>query len=249
MMHCDHVHLTISTSLFQSIVRDFKISMALDEISRLENIQVPAYQIEEQLQQLKDQANQAGQADEFDDEQVRKKVESTLERRMVFDFLAEHADLEVEYMKEGEDQFDEALMEKLAQESLEREQTSTSEGEHDNVNPDEVVAAAEVPAAVEEEPVVETVVEEVEPVVVEAKVEEIEPVVENKIDEKNVAEDVEVTKEEKKQSFKYDDAEFKGMDQGEKAFNILVDLGMVELNPDPNAPDFDASAYADEEED
>jgi hypothetical protein len=27
----------------------------------------------------------------------------------------------------------------------------------------------------------------------------------------------------------------------------LVDLGMVELNPDPDAPDFDASAFADED--
>ena len=83
--------------------------MALDEISRLENIQVPAYQVEEQVQSLKDQATKTGETDEFDDESVRKKVESTLERRMVFDFLADRANLEVEYTKEGEGEFDEAM--------------------------------------------------------------------------------------------------------------------------------------------
>jgi hypothetical protein len=200
--------------------------MALDEISRLENIQVPAYQVEEQLQQLKDQANQAGQADEFDDEQVRKKVESTLERRMVFDFLAEHADLKVEYMKEGEDEFDAELMEKLAQESLERENASSSEGE----NHTEVDTVVE-PSAVKEEVVTEAAVEEKEPAAKEPAA-------------KAAVEEVKMTEA---PSFKYDGPEFKDMDQGEKAFNILVDLGMVELNPDPDAPDFDAGAFADED--
>ena len=202
--------------------------MALDEISRLENIQVPAYQIEEQVQSLKDQATKAGQTDEFDDEQVRKKVESTLERRMVFDFLAEQADLEVEYMEEGEDQFDEAMMEKLAQESLEREEAS--EGKEDA---DEVVAVAE--PVVEPEPVVEKV---------ESVVKEVETVVEKvqKTPKEEESSEVKAT------SFKYDDPQYKDMDQGEKAFNILVDLGAVEINPDPDSPDFDASAYAEEED-
>ena len=197
--------------------------MALDEISRLENIQVPAYQIEEQVQQLKDQANQAGQTDEFDDEQVRKKVESTLERRMVFDFLAENANLEVEYMKEGEEEFDAELMEKLAQDSLEREQED--EGKDDE-------PAAEVVAV---EPVVET-----KPIA--------EPVVEEVKELKEETKEVTATSDGKERSFKYDEPEFKDMDQGEKAFNILVELGMVLLNPDPDAPDFDASAYADDDD-
>ena len=197
--------------------------MALDEISRLENIQVPAYQIEEQVQQLKDQANQAGQTDEFDDEQVRKKVESTLERRMVFDFLAENANLEVEYMKEGEEEFDAELMEKLAQDSLEREQID--EGKDDE-------PAAEVVAV---EPVVET-----KPIA--------EPVVEEVKELKEETKEVTATSDGKERSFKYDESEFKDMDQGEKAFNILVELGMVLLNPDPDAPDFDASAYADDDD-
>jgi trigger factor len=110
------------------IVRDFKISMAVDEIARLENIQVPAYQVEEQMQSLKDQAAKEGTAtDDMEDDKMRRKVENTLERRMVYDFLADAADLEVEYVDEEE--FDEALMEKLAAESLAREQTEEGEGE------------------------------------------------------------------------------------------------------------------------
>lgn len=205
-------------SPLQSIVRDFKVSMALDEISRLENIQVPAYQVEEQVQSLKDQAVKTGEMDEFDDESVRKKVESTLERRMVFDFLAEHANLEVEYMKEGEGEFDEAMLEKLAQESLEREQASSGEGEQESDAADEVfVAAAESP--IKSEAAAETVNDQEEE-----------------------------TEHKKSATFKYDDVEFDSMDRGEKAFKILVDLGMVELYPDPDSPDFDASAYTDDDD-
>mmetsp|Transcript_3730 Transcript_3730/g.7570 ORF Transcript_3730/g.7570 Transcript_3730/m.7570 type:complete len:148 (+) Transcript_3730:1-444(+) len=77
----------------------------------------------------------------MDNEQMRRKVESTLERRMVYDFLAEVADLEVEYVEE---EFDEALMEKLAAESLAREEAEeNAEGE---------VAVAEEPQAAVEEP-------------------------------------------------------------------------------------------------
>ena len=132
------------------IVKDFKVSMAVDEIARLENIQVPAYQIEEQIQSLKDQATKEGTAtDDMDDEQMRRKVESTLERRMVYDFLAEAADLEVEYIEE-EEGFDEALMEKLAAESLAREQEK-EDNEGEGKQQDEVVAPAAEAAAVEKE--------------------------------------------------------------------------------------------------
>ena len=199
------------------IVRDFKISMAVDEIARLENIQVPAYQVEEQIQQLKDQAAKEGQStDEMDNEQMRRKVESTLERRMVYDLLADEADLEVEYV--NEDDFDEALMEKLAQESLQREQEAeqASEGKQQ----DDVVATA----AVVEEEAPETV----------------------------TAQDSAVSTEESEansSSEEIDASKYDGMDQEEKAFNILKDLGMVELHADPDSPDFDPSLYADEEED
>ena len=136
------------------IVRDFKISMAVDEIARLESIQVPGYQIDEQIQSLKDQAAKEGQdTSDMDDEQMRRKVESTLERRMVYDFLAEVADLEVEYVEE---EFDEALMEKLAAESLAREEAQESaEGKVAVAE-----AVAEEPQAVVEEPPKAAVVEE-----------------------------------------------------------------------------------------
>lgn len=99
------------------IVRDFKISMATDEVARLEGIEVPAFQVEEQMENVKKEA--AGQ--ELGDETVlRGKIESTLMRRMVYDFLAEKADLTVKY--EEEEQFDEKLMEELAQQSLAREE-------------------------------------------------------------------------------------------------------------------------------
>ncbi|KAL7494660.1 hypothetical protein ACHAWT_003416 [Skeletonema menzelii] len=154
------------------IVRDFKISMAVDEIARLENIQVPAYQVEEQIQSLKDQAAKEGQStDGLDDEQMRRKVESTLERRMVYDLLAEVAELEVEYVEE--EQFDEALLEKLAQESLEREQAATAaeQASEEGKQQDEIVATAAV--VFEEDVTIDTESAEEEIVVAE---EETEPV-------------------------------------------------------------------------
>jgi len=50
---------------------------------------------------------------------LKSKVESTLQRSLVMDLLARHADLDVEYVDES---FDAELMERLAQESLEREE-------------------------------------------------------------------------------------------------------------------------------
>jgi len=130
------------------IVKDFKVSMAVDEIARLESIQVPAYQVEEQMQSLKDQAAKEGSSiEDIDDEQTKRKVESTLERRMVYDFLAEAAELEVEYM-DDEGDFDEALMEKLAAESLAREQAAEAE---EGEQQDAVPVAEAAPTTVEEE--------------------------------------------------------------------------------------------------
>lgn len=131
------------------IVRDFKVSMAVDEIARLESIQVPAYQVEEQMQSLKDQAAKEGQSmDDMNDEQTRRKVESTLERRMVYDFLAEGADLDVEYVDDNGD-FDEALMEKLAAESLAREEAAEAAEKEEGEQSSPVAEAP--PTAVEEE--------------------------------------------------------------------------------------------------
>jgi len=100
------------------IVKDFRVSMATDEISRLEAIEVPDFQIEEQMQNLKKDIQEG---EEFDEAAIRPKVETTLLRNLVFDFLAQNADLEQDFTEE-EVEFDEALMEQLAQESLKREE-------------------------------------------------------------------------------------------------------------------------------
>ena len=97
------------------IIRDFRVSMATDEIARIEGIDIPDYQVEEQMESIRKDAAQEG--DELDETLVRGKVETTLQRQAVMNFLAEHADLDVIYK---DDEFDPALMEKLAAESLER---------------------------------------------------------------------------------------------------------------------------------
>ena len=58
------------------IVRDFKISMATDEIARLESIEVEPSAVDEQIGSLRQEAGD----EEFDEAQVRAKVESTLQR-------------------------------------------------------------------------------------------------------------------------------------------------------------------------
>jgi len=106
------------------IVDDFKTSMATDEVARIEGIEVPPHQIDEQLEAVKKEAN----GEDLGDENVlRNKIESTIMRRMVFDFLAESADLEVEYKEE--EQFDEEMMAKLAEESLNREESVSEEAQ------------------------------------------------------------------------------------------------------------------------
>lgn len=99
------------------IVRDFKVSMATDEIARLEGIDVPDYQIEEQMEAIRKDAEKD---EKFDENLIRSKVKNTLVRQAVMDWLAEKSKLQVEYMDE-EPEFDEALLNQLAEESLERE--------------------------------------------------------------------------------------------------------------------------------
>lgn len=98
------------------IVDDFKTSMASDEIARLEQIEVPAYQIDEQLEAIKKEANGEDLGDE---NSLRAKIESTIMRRLVFDFLAEHADLDVKYEEEKE--FDEKMLAEIGQQTIDRE--------------------------------------------------------------------------------------------------------------------------------
>ena len=171
------------------IVADFKVSMATDEIARIEAIEVDEYQVEEQMEAIKKEA--AESSEEMDDAQMRARVEATIQRQMVMDFLAENADLDVEFV-EGEGDFDEKLMEKLAEESLEREQEMEAKaeeetGESTDATPpevevvvDAVVAEAEEAeeAAEEEAPAEEAPAEEAP--VAEAEVEEEEPVEEER---------------------------------------------------------------------
>ena len=129
------------------IIKDFKVSMATDEIARMEGIEVPDYQVEEQMESIKQEAAEA--QEDFDEQAIRSRVEATLQRQAVMDFLAEKAELEVEFV-EGEGEFDEALMQKLADESLAREEemTTTASNENDETGestpetPPEVAQAA-----------------------------------------------------------------------------------------------------------
>jgi Bacterial trigger factor protein (TF) C-terminus len=104
------------------IVRDFKISMATDEIARLEGIDVPDYQVEEQMEAIRKDAEKD---EAFDENLIRSKVKNTLVRQAVMDWLAERSKLQVEYVNDNEPEFDEALLTKLAEESLERERAAT----------------------------------------------------------------------------------------------------------------------------
>merc|ERR1712176_1284493 len=101
------------------IISDFKVSMATDEIARIENIEVEDYQIEEQMANIKKEA--AESEEEFDEAQMRSRVEATLQRQAVMDFLAENAELDVKFV-EGEGDFDEELMKQLGEESIAREE-------------------------------------------------------------------------------------------------------------------------------
>jgi trigger factor len=138
------------------IVRDFKISMATDEIANLEEITVPDYQVEEQMEAIRKDA--AENQEEFDEKMIRGKVEATLARQAVMDWLAEQGDLEVEYVT---DEFDENLLQKIADETQQREMALADEspeaGVVDAVVEDIPVAVAE-PAVKEakEEPVAAT---------------------------------------------------------------------------------------------
>jgi trigger factor len=137
------------------IVRDFKVSMATDEIARMENIEVPDYQVEEQMEAIR---KDAAESDEkFDETLIRGKVEATLQRSAVMDFLAEKGNLKVEYTDDGE-KFDEALLEEIAEETIKREAeiSASTEGES-------ATTLTPVVDAVVEEPKVEPVVAKVQP--------------------------------------------------------------------------------------
>lgn len=191
------------------IKRDFKVNLAVDEIAKLEGIEVPSYQIEEQLANLKQEAESNG--DEFDESVVRSRVESTLISRYVFDFLADNGDLEVEYV---EDKFDEKMLTELAQQSMER----------DGV--DAKLEDVPVDAVIEEEPEVEK--GEPEPETEAVVEEEPEPEPESPSEPEPEPVVAEATLSEEDKATKYASIE----DEGERAYEILKDLGMVEVIPD-----------------
>ena len=212
------------------IIRDFKVSMATDEIARLEGITVPDYQIEEQMEAIRKDTDKS---EEFDENMIRMKVETTLQRQAVMEWLATQAKLDVTY-ENAEPEFDEKLLEQLAQESIEREQalaaadsSSSNEvsfvTEIDEITVQVVVAieaVVEVEApepAVVPEPV--AVVPEPEPVAV---VPEPEPVAEVPV---AVVEEVDYSK----------------MTIAEQAFAALFNAGVVKLNKSPDDPDYDPS--------
>jgi trigger factor len=122
------------------IVKDFKVSMAVDEIGRMEGIEVPDSQVEEQMEAIKQEAQES--KEDIDETQIRSRVEATLQRECVMDFLAENGNLELQFT-DGDEEFDEELMAKLAQESLAREESLALE--------QEMAAAAEGEAAAAEE--------------------------------------------------------------------------------------------------
>jgi hypothetical protein len=202
------------------IIRDFKVSMATDEIARMEGIEVPDYQVEEQMESIKKDAAQ--ESEEFDETLIRGKVETTLARQAVMNWLAENSNLEVSYV---EDEFDANFMQQLADESLEREQKQAEEK-----------VASEQGKTTAPAVVVDAIVEErvQAPVAV--------PVKEAKIDVKLVAEEAPIVKEDEATRV----ARYASMSVEERAFAILVDSGALEMHTDPNDPDYDHSKDNDE---
>jgi hypothetical protein len=179
------------------IIKDFKVSMATDEIARLENIEVEDYQVEEQMESIKQDAENS--KEDFDETQIRSRVEATLLRQAVMDFLAEKADLEVKFV-DGEGEFDESLMEKLAEESQAREESF------------EVETTEESEVADESPPVVEASAIE------EKEGEETAAVVEEEKEETPVAEPVE------------EDRDLDSMSLADKAFYALKDAGALDAD-------------------
>jgi trigger factor len=144
------------------IIKDFKVSMATDEVARLEGIEVPDYQVEEQMESIKQDA--AENKEDFDEAQMRSRIEATLVRDAVMDFLADNGNLQVDYT-DGEE-FDEALMQTLAEESLAREEQEaeaaaeeTEEGESAAPEIVDAVVVEEEAPAVEERAAPEPVAE------------------------------------------------------------------------------------------
>lgn len=201
----------------EDIVRDFKVSMATDEIARMEGVEVAAFQVEEQMESIRKDA--AERKEEFDETMVRGKVETTLQRQGVMDWLADNSNLEVEFIEEN---FDENMMQQLADESLKREEALAAENaaasEQGKATPVEV----EVKSVVKEP--AQTASSPVEDAVIEAEPVSEKPAAANRPED-------EATKTER----------YANMSVEERAFQILVDTGGFEENKNPDDPDYDSS--------
>eukprot|EP00536_Pseudo-nitzschia_multiseries_P006933 jgi/Psemu1/239770/estExt_Genewise1.C_1540030 len=204
------------------IVADFKVSMATDEIARIEGIEVEDYMVEEQMESIKQEMTDS--EEDFDETQIRSRVEATLQRQAVMDFLAEKADLDVKFV-EGEGDFDESLMAKLAEESLAREEEVIAEVVEEETGESAAPPVVEaVVEAVVEEAEAEAVVEEEEPAeeapVAEAEAEpepEPEPVVEEEAEPEPEPEPEPVAEE----------RDMSSMSLQDKAFYALMDSGAL----------------------
>ncbi|GKY94443.1 hypothetical protein MPSEU_000410100 [Mayamaea pseudoterrestris] len=185
------------------IERDFKISMATDEIARLENINIPAYQVEEQLESIRKDA--AAQKEDIGDEKmIRAKVETTLQRQAVMEWLAERAELEVDY--KDEEQFDENLMKQIAEDSLKREKE---------------LLGADVDVEALADDTIDIVAEET----AAAPVEEAEPVASEPVDEVPAPAPVAEAAEEDEAARQ---ARYAAMTVEERAYQVLKDLGSLD---------------------
>lgn len=202
------------------VVRDFKVSMAVDEIARLEGIEVPSYQVDEQFENIKKEQQQRGSDEEIDETMIRQKIETTLMRRLVFDFLAENAELEVIYRDGKEPEIDQALLDQLAQDTLDRESANLGKDTNAETNEEENIVAEAVVSESSDDDDVE---------------EGVDPIEEDDVEENDAEEEI---KAEEESSPSFDESD---LDPEEKAFRVLLDLGLVEATPDPDSPDYDSS--------
>jgi trigger factor len=76
------------------IERELKMILAVDEIAKIENIKVTPEELAKRMQNLREEAAKSG-VTEFNEEQYKMKLEANLQRAMVMEWLAEHADLKV----------------------------------------------------------------------------------------------------------------------------------------------------------
>lgn len=252
------------------IVKDFKISLATDSIAEKERVQVPSDQVDEQMGALRKEAESSGE--EYDEAAFRPKVESTMMRKFVFDFLADNADLDVVYTDQEEPQFDAGLMEKLADDSIAREQdlvdSSTEDSGKSSIlskNPVEIEAKKgdiEESELVADEPrkeaSVETEAKAVETrqkmmssrlareakfrILNEADVAEAKSVeVRRAMMEDRFSNNKKLSKKQTSSPVRIAAKKYEDMSEEDRAFSILVDLGIIGLTPDPDNSNYDAT--------